>query len=78
MKRNTPTRKTFKSLAAAVAVTAATFGLAAASVHTEGPCFYIAYRTPSGYLARTQATDNSKAVLYAFEKALFDDILSNC
>jgi hypothetical protein len=78
MKRSsTPTRKAFNSLAAAVAVTAATFGLTTASAHIEGPCFYIAYRTPNGYLARTPAANNSKAALYAFEKALFDNILNN-
>jgi hypothetical protein len=77
MNRSTPTHKAFKSLAAAVTITAATFGLTTASAHIEGPCYYIAYRTPQGNLVRTPATDNSKAALYAFEKALFENILNH-
>lgn len=77
MKSSTTTRTAFKNLATAVAVTAATFGLTTASAHIEGPCYYVAYRTPNGQLVRTPATDNSKAALYAFEKALFNNILHN-
>jgi hypothetical protein len=77
MKRSNPTRKAFNSLAAAVTVTATTFGLPIASAHVEGSCYYVAYRTPNGYLTRTPATINSKAALYTFEKALFDNILNN-
>jgi hypothetical protein len=66
-----------KQLAVAVATTATTFGLVVASACMEGSSYYITYRTPNGYLIRTEANTNPRTALFAFEKALFNSILNN-
>jgi hypothetical protein len=68
--------KALQSLAAAVIVTATSFGLRVASAHTEGSGYYVAYRTPSGYLTRTETNTSRKAVLREFQRALFISTLS--
>ena len=77
MNEFTTTRESLKTFAIAVTVIAATLGLAHASAYTEGPCYYVAYRTQKGHLVRTEAHITEQAALLAFKQSAQVAIANN-
>lgn len=71
---STPTRPLLL-FAAAVAVTAATFGIARAVAKRAGRSFYVRYTSRTGHTIDTEPTRPSKAALHRFERALINDFL---
>jgi hypothetical protein len=69
-------RPALSQLAAAVAITATTFGLRAAEAHTEGSGYYVLYNMPCGRLTRTQTSESRNTVLRAFKQAVITASIS--
>lgn len=70
-----PSTPTLTAFAVAVLAVAATLDLTHVSACTEGEGYYVAYRTPKGWLARTETDPCQRRALYAFEKAAMHAIV---
>jgi hypothetical protein len=65
----------FTRFSAAVLASAVALGLSRASACLDACGYYVIYRPPHGHLLSTEATHSEKAALYAFEKAVYRNIL---
>jgi hypothetical protein len=70
--RRTPALALF---AAAVAATAAIFGIARAIARQDGKSFFVSYDSPLGGTVHTKVTARHKAALHRFERAIIQDNL---
>ena len=68
--KSTPTLLLF---AAAVAATAATFGLCRAIAQRAGKSYYVRYVNHQGHTIDTEPTRSARAALYRLERAIQND-----